>query len=197
MNQEMEWLSNAPLSTSKEPHTKITVTHCRSSKWSIVEDEIGDVQLNIFEPPRFFEGFLVGRGYQETVDITARICGICPVAYQMSAAHALEKALGMPPPPGVRELRRLLYLGEWIESHSLHVYMLHAPDFVGYESAISMAANPDLRPLVEQGLRMKKVGNSLMTIIGGRGRSRDPPSFRLCRWFLSGAKEVRTVTPQA
>ncbi len=134
----------------------------------VVEDEIGDIQLNIFEPPRFFEGFLIGRGYQETVDITARICGICPVAYQMSSAHALEKALGMPPPPGVRELRRLLYLGEWIESHGLHVYMLHAPDFVGYESAISMAANPNLRPLVEQGLRMKKVGNSLMTIIGGR-----------------------------
>jgi sulfhydrogenase subunit alpha len=134
----------------------------------IVEDEIGDVQLNIFEPPRFFEGFLRGRGYQETVDITARICGICPVAYQMSAAHALEKALGISPPPGVRSLRRLLYHGEWIESHGLHVYMLHAPDFTGYESAISMAADPDLRPLVEQGLRLKKIGNNLMTVIGGR-----------------------------
>ena len=134
----------------------------------IEENEIGDVQLNIFEPPRFFEGFLIGRGYQETVDITARICGICPVAYQMSAAHALEKALGITPPPGSRELRRLLYLGEWIESHGLHVYMLHAPDFVGYESAISMAGDPHLRPLVEQGLRMKKAGNTLMTIIGGR-----------------------------
>ncbi|HET6446687.1 MAG TPA: Ni/Fe hydrogenase subunit alpha [candidate division Zixibacteria bacterium] len=134
----------------------------------IVEDEIGDIQLNIFEPPRFFEGFLMGRGYQETVDITARICGICPVAYQMSAAHALEKALQIQPPPEVRALRRLLYLGEWIESHGLHVYMLHAPDFVGYDSAISMAGDPELRPLVEQGLRMKKIGNQLMTIIGGR-----------------------------
>ncbi len=134
----------------------------------IVEDRVGDVQLNIFEPPRFFEGFLRGRGYQETVDIVARICGICPVAYQMSAAHALEKALGITPPPGVRPLRRLLYLGEWIESHGLHVYMLHAPDFVGHESGISMAGDPDLRPLVERGLRMKKIGNQLMTIIGGR-----------------------------
>ncbi|MDX1687591.1 MAG: Ni/Fe hydrogenase subunit alpha [Candidatus Promineifilaceae bacterium] len=134
----------------------------------IVGDEIGDVQLNIYEPPRFFEGFLRGRGYQETVDITARICGICPVAYQMSAAHALEKALGIVPPPGVRALRRLLYLGEWIESHGLHVYMLHAPDFVGYESSITMAANPELRPLVEQGLRMKRIGNELMIVIGGR-----------------------------
>lgn len=134
----------------------------------IVADEVGDVQLNIYEPPRFFEGFLRGRGYQETVDITARICGICPVAYQMSAAHALEKALGITPPESVRPLRRLLYLGEWIESHGLHVYMLHAPDFIGHESAISMAGDPQLRPLVEQGLRMKKIGNQLMTIIGGR-----------------------------
>jgi coenzyme F420-reducing hydrogenase alpha subunit len=135
---------------------------------TIEEDEVEDVQLNIFEPPRFFEGFLRGRGYQETVDITARICGICPVAYQMSAAHALEKALGITPPPGVRSLRRLLYLGEWIESHGLHVYMLHAPDFIGHESSISMAADPELRPLVERGLRMKKAGNRLMTVIGGR-----------------------------
>ncbi len=127
-----------------------------------------DVQLNIFEPPRFFEGFLQGRGFQETVDITARICGICPVAYQMSAAHALEKALGIVPPPGVHTLRRLLYLGEWIESHALHVYMLHAPDFLGYESAIKMAGEANLRPLVEQGLRMKRAGNALMTVIGGR-----------------------------
>lgn len=135
---------------------------------TIEDDEVEDVQLNIFEPPRFFEGFLRGRGYQETVDITARICGICPVAYQMSAAHALEKALGITPPPGVRSLRRLLYLGEWIESHGLHIYMLHAPDFIGHESAISMAADPELRPLVERGLRMKKAGNRLMAVIGGR-----------------------------
>jgi len=134
----------------------------------IVEDKVGDVQLNIFEPPRFFEGFLRGRGYQETVDIVARICGICPVAYQMSAAHALEKALDIRPPADVRPLRRLLYLGEWIESHGLHVYMLHAPDFLGHESSISMAGDPALRPLVEQGLQMKKIGNQLMTIIGGR-----------------------------
>lgn len=134
----------------------------------IVEDKVGDVQLNIFEPPRFFEGFLRGRSYQEVVDITARICGICPVAYQMSASHALEKALGIVPPPGVRPLRRLFYLAEWIESHGLHIYMLHAPDFVGHESAVSMAGDPRLRPLVEQGLRMKQIGNRIMTAIGGR-----------------------------
>ncbi|MBM3469311.1 MAG: Ni/Fe hydrogenase subunit alpha [Armatimonadetes bacterium] len=134
----------------------------------IKDDRVTDVQLNIFEPPRFFEAFLRGRTPQETVDITARICGICPVAYQMSAAHALEKALGVTPPPGVRALRRLLYCGEYIESHVLHIFMLHAPDFIGHESAISMATDPALRPLVEQALRMKKIGNHLVTVIGGR-----------------------------
>ncbi len=134
----------------------------------IKDDRVTDVQLNIFEPPRFFEAFLRGRNPQETVDIVARICGICPVAYQMSAAHALEKALGVTPPPGVRALRRLLYCGEYIESHVLHIFMLHAPDFIGHESAISMAGDPALRPLVEQALRMKKIGNHLVTVIGGR-----------------------------
>ena len=132
------------------------------------EGRIDDVQLNIYEPPRFFEGFLRGRGYQETVDITARICGICPVAYQMSAVHAVEDALGVEVAGPVADLRRLLYCGEWIESHGLHVYMLHAPDFVGLESSSSMAADDALRPLLERGLRIKRAGNRLMTIIGGR-----------------------------
>jgi coenzyme F420-reducing hydrogenase alpha subunit len=124
------------------------------------------VELNIYEPPRFFESFLRGREIREVPDITARICGICPVAYQMSACHALEKALGLTMTPEIRLLRRLLYCGEWIESHALHMHLLHAPDFLGYESGISMAA--DHREVVERGLRMKKIGNDLLTILGGR-----------------------------
>ncbi len=131
-------------------------------------DSVTDVRLDIYEPPRLFEAFLRGRNFQEVVDITARICGICPVAYQMSAAHALEKAMGVTPPPGVRQLRRLLYCGEHIESHVLHMFMLHAPDFLGHESSISMAGDPQLRPYVELALRMKKIGNHLVTVIGGR-----------------------------
>ncbi|HEY52888.1 MAG TPA: Ni/Fe hydrogenase subunit alpha [Caldilineae bacterium] len=135
----------------------------------VVEDgEIKHLELNIFEPPRFFEAFLQGRGYMEVPDITARICGICPVAYQMSSAHALEKILEIEITPEIRALRRLLYCAEWIESHVLHIYLLHAPDFLGYESAISMAANPDLLPAVQQALRMKKHGNELLAVIGGR-----------------------------
>jgi coenzyme F420-reducing hydrogenase alpha subunit len=123
-------------------------------------------ELNIYEPPRFFEAFLRGREVREVTDIVARICGICPVAYQMSAAHALEKALGVVVPPGVRELRRLLYCGEWIESHALHVYMLHGPDFLGFENGIALAAKH--RDVVERGLRMKKIGNRILEALGGR-----------------------------
>jgi len=129
--------------------------------------EVSEVKLRLYEPPRFFEAFLRGRSFTEVPDITARICGICPVAYQMSSARAMEEACGVRIDQGpIRDLRRLLYCGEWIESHSLHVYMLHAPDFLGYPGAIEMAR--DHREIVEQGLQMKKAGNALMTVVGGR-----------------------------
>ena len=124
------------------------------------------VELRIFEPPRFFEAFLRGRAFGEAPDITARICGICPVAYQMSAVHALEAALGVRVDGPLRALRRLLYCGEWIESHALHIYLLHAPDFLGYPDAVRMAA--DHRDAVQRGLQLKKAGNELMTVLGGR-----------------------------
>jgi sulfhydrogenase subunit alpha len=130
------------------------------------EGELVDVRLRIFEPPRFFEGFLVGREYTEPVDITARICGICPVAYQMSACHALEAACGVEIDDALRELRHLLYCGEWIESHVLHIHLLHAPDFLGYPNGIAMAA--DHRAEVERGLRLKKLGNRIVEVVGGR-----------------------------
>jgi coenzyme F420-reducing hydrogenase alpha subunit len=129
-------------------------------------NEVEHVELNIYEPPRFFESFLRGRSIHEVPDITARICGICPVAYQMSSCHALEKALGIKPSQEIRTLRRLLYCGEWIESHVLHMFLLHAPDFLGYESGISMAG--DHREVVEKALRMKKIGNELLEVLGGR-----------------------------
>lgn len=129
-------------------------------------DKVTDVKFRIFEPPRFFEAFLRGRAYGEAPDITARICGICPVAYQMSAVHAIEHAFGISVEGQLRALRRLLYCGEWIESHTLHVYMLHAPDFLGYPDAIRMAQDhPDL---VKHALQMKKAGNAIVSFLGGR-----------------------------
>src|SRR5215467_5490206 len=127
---------------------------------------VADVKLKIFEPPRFFEAFLRGRSYLEAPDITARICGICPVAYQMSAVHAMEDALGVTVPKPIRELRRLIYCGEWIESHALHVFMLHVPDFLGYPDAIRMAK--DHPEVVQQGLELKKLGNEIISFLGGR-----------------------------
>src|SRR5512147_952373 len=100
------------------------------------DGELESVQLQIYEPPRFFEAFLRGRKYTEPPDITARICGICPVAYQMSACNAIESACGAVVDGPLFDLRRLLYCGEWIESHTLHIYLLHAPDFLGFEGAI-------------------------------------------------------------
>jgi len=132
----------------------------------IRDNRVLDVQLRIFEPPRFFEAFLRGRRFDEAPDITARICGICPVAYQMSAVHAMEDAFGVRVEGPLRDLRRLLYCGEWIESHTLHVYMLHAPDFLGYESAIHMAK--DYPDIVQRGLQLKKAGNELLALVGGR-----------------------------
>jgi sulfhydrogenase subunit alpha len=132
----------------------------------IKNDAVTRVQLKIFEPPRFFEAFLQGRNFTEAPDLTCRICGICPVAYQMSSVHALERALGVTVTGPIRALRRLLYCGEWIESHGLHVFMLHAPDFLGYQDAIQMAQDhPDT---VKMGLRLKKIGNDIVSTLGGR-----------------------------
>jgi coenzyme F420-reducing hydrogenase alpha subunit len=127
---------------------------------------VEDVRLEIYEPPRFFEAFLRGRRHTEPPDITARICGICPVAYQMSACRAIEHARGVTVDERIEELRRLLYCGEWVESHALHIYLLHAPDFLGYPSALDLAR--DRADLVERGLSLKKAGNDILERLGGR-----------------------------
>jgi coenzyme F420-reducing hydrogenase alpha subunit len=132
----------------------------------IRDGKVASAALRIFEPPRFFEAFLRGRGHAEIPDIVARICGICPIAYQMGAVHAIENAFGIEVGGQLRALRRLIYCGEWIESHALHVVMLHAPDFLGFPDAIRMAqAHGDA---VRDGLALKKTGNALMATIGGR-----------------------------
>jgi len=128
--------------------------------------EVEEAQFRIFEPPRFFEAFLRGRHFLEAPDITARICGICPIAYMMSASQAMESGLGVEIPKSLEALRRLIYCGEWIESHALHVYLLHAPDFLGYEDAIRMAK--DHPGEVKRGLKLKRIGNDLVSRIGGR-----------------------------
>lgn len=133
---------------------------------AIADGRITELRLRIFEPPRLFEQLLVGRAYAEVPDIVARICGICPVAYQMSAVHALEAALGVEPTGWIRAMRRALYCGEWIQSHALHVHLLALPDFLGYDDAIAMArAHP---AEVRRGLRLQAAGNALIRLFGGR-----------------------------
>lgn len=168
------------------------------------DGKVRDVQLDIYEPPRFFEAFLRGRRFTEPPDITARICGICPVAYQMSACLAIEDACGVLVDGQLAELRRLLYAGEWIESHTLHIHLLHAPDFLGYESAIDLAA--DHRELVQRGLQIKKIGNEVLELVGGRAihpvnvkvggfyrvptRAELEPLAERLRWALDASIEV-------
>ncbi len=130
-------------------------------------EQVVDCKLRIYEPPRFFEVFLRGRAFTEAPDITSRICGICPIAYQMSAVRAMEDACGVTIDSGpIRDLRRLIYCGEWIESLGLHVYLLHAPDFLGYPGFLEMAK--DHPAVAEQGLALKKAGNTIVTVVGGR-----------------------------
>jgi coenzyme F420-reducing hydrogenase alpha subunit len=133
----------------------------------VEDDVITRLELEIYEPPRFFESFLRGRPYSDVPDIVPRICGICPVAYQMSAVHGLERLFGVEVPEGTHELRRILYCAEWIESHMLHVHLLAAPDFLGFDSAIEMAQN-GFKAEVERGLRLKRLGNELLAAVGGR-----------------------------
>jgi coenzyme F420-reducing hydrogenase alpha subunit len=151
------------------------------------------VELRIFEPPRFFEGILRGRSQMEAPDITARICGICPVAYQMSACHAIEDAHGIRLDGSLRALRRLLYCGEWLESHVLHMAMLHAPDFLGLPDAIAMAAEHG--EVVKSALRMKKAGNAIVSLLGGR--EIHPINVRVGGFYRAPSKsELATLLPE-
>lgn len=157
------------------------------------DGKVADVQLRIYEPPRLFEAFLRGRGHTEPPDITARICGICPVAYQMSSCLAIEEACGVAVSEEIQTMRRLLYCGEWIESHALHVYLLHAPDFLGYPGAVEMAADhPDI---VKVGLQLKKAGNAIMSLVGGRAVH--PVNVRVGGFYrFPTAEEIAVVRPQ-
>jgi len=156
-------------------------------------DELEEVQFKIFEPPRFFEALLRGRQFSEAPDITARICGICPIAYMASACNAMEQVCGIELPEGIRLLRRLIYCGEWIESHTLHVAMLHAPDFLGYHGAVELAR--DRRDLVELALRLKKAGNEVMRVVGGR--EVHPINIRVGGVYRAPTKgELRALVPE-
>lgn len=158
----------------------------------IKDGRIGRLHLNIFEAPRFFEAFLKGRPYSDVIDFVARICGICPVAYQMSAVHAIERIFGIEAEKPIKDLRRLLYCGEWIESHALHIYFLQGPDFYGLESAW---ASKEYIDVVKKGLNFKKIGNQIVSTIGGR--SIHPVSVKVGGFFKMPKKKELTSMKDA
>jgi sulfhydrogenase subunit alpha len=177
MPSETDATYHVPLMTRVEGEGSFTL--------ELQDGEVVDARLSIFEAPRFFEAFLRGRRPNDAIDIVARICGICPVAYQVSASRAFERAFGVTLTPEIAALRRLLYCGEWIESHVLHVFMLHAPDFLGYPSAVEMAA--DHQALVELALRHKKAGNTILEVLGGRATH--PVSPRVGGFYRAPRRE--------
>jgi coenzyme F420-reducing hydrogenase alpha subunit len=128
--------------------------------------DVVEARFNIFEPPRLFEAFLKGRHYCEAPDITARICGICPMAHSLSAIDAFESGFGIQVDESVKALRRFMYCGEWIESHVLHIYLLHAPDFFECQDFLELTRKDPER--MKKGLALKKLGNDMMSIPGGR-----------------------------
>jgi sulfhydrogenase subunit alpha len=158
----------------------------------VADGEVTGTRLRIYEPPRFFEAFLRGRQFTEVTDITSRICGICPVAYQTSAWRAIEDACGISAGPQIEGLRRLLYCGEWIASHALHIYFLHAPDFLGYPDVVAMAR--DHRGAVERGLSLKKSGNAILETVGGRAIH--PVNPRVGGFYRAPAQaDLRALVP--
>jgi coenzyme F420-reducing hydrogenase alpha subunit len=132
----------------------------------IRDGQIDRLHLRIFEPPRLFEKLLEGRSAQDVIDSVARICGICPVAYQITAVAAIESVFNFTQTPWVQAMRRVMYCGEWIQSHSLHIHLLAAPDFLGFNSAPAMAQKFPLE--VRRGLRLQSIGNDIIRTFGGR-----------------------------
>ena len=132
----------------------------------VIDGKVERLEVGIFEAPRFFEALLIGRRFHEAPDITARICGICPVAYIFSSCRAMEKLFNIKIPEEIEVLRKILYYAEWIQSHALHVFFLHAPDFLKVDSIMEIAKiHPEI---TRKALKLKAWGNRIIEIIGGR-----------------------------
>jgi coenzyme F420-reducing hydrogenase alpha subunit len=129
-------------------------------------ERVAALRLRLVEPPRLFERLLEGYGHDQVVDAVARICGLCPVAYQLAAAQAFERLFGYEPSPWVRAMRRVLCCGEWLQSHALHIHLMAAPDFLGVDDALAVAA--DHAAVLQRGLRLHALGADVVRLLGGR-----------------------------
>ncbi len=133
-----------------------------SVKYEIRAGKLANLRLNIWEPPRFFEGFLKGRNFDEAPDITARICGICPVSHMATAIRAVEKAIGFTPSEEIVRIRKIMSLSQIAASHVVHLYMLALPDY--YKLPVVTGMEKEISRL----LRMKEVLNGVTAAFGGR-----------------------------
>lgn len=127
---------------------------------------VTDVKFSLYEGPRLVERLTLGKTPEEDVNIVPRICAICSVSHKYAAIRAMENSLSVKVPAKVSLFRELMHLGEMIESHSLHVYYLVLPDYVGFPNAIAMASKFDLE--VKIALEMKEFGNHIMKKASGR-----------------------------
>ncbi len=137
-----------------------------SVKFEIRNGKLHELKLNIWEPPRFFEGFLVGRKFDEVPDIVARICGICPVSHMTASIRAIENALGFVPGPGIKRMRDIMALSQTVSSHLVHLYVLVLPDYRGFHSAAEMF--PAFEKELKRFIRMKDALNRITALFGGR-----------------------------
>lgn len=152
----------------------------------IDQGKITKCHVRIYEPPRYFEQFLLGREPNEIIDAVARICGICPMAYQMSVVTLMEKAFDVTVTPWIHQMRRVMYMAEWMESHYLHTHILAAPDFLQYHSAIEMAK--DHPKEVERGVRLQHLGNDILKLFGGR--SVHPGAIKVGGFYQAPSKQA-------
>jgi coenzyme F420-reducing hydrogenase alpha subunit len=133
-----------------------------SVKFNIEGGKLKELKLNIWEPPRFFEGFLVGRKFNEVPDIVSRICGICPVSHITTSIRAIEKAVGFIPSLEIKNLRKIMSLSQIIASHLVHLYMLVLPDY--YKAELLYGHEEEIKRLI----RLKEAVNNVTALFGGR-----------------------------
>ena len=134
--------------------------------WISGNSDLRDLKLRVFEPPRFFESFMIGRRYDELMEIAARICGICPVSHEITALRAVENAIGLEVSEATRKLRKLMALSAIMSSHALSIYFLTLPDYLGYSDLVE--ASKDNGELLKSAIKLKKLGNDLTELVGGR-----------------------------
>ena len=180
------------------------------AKISIFMDDAGNVSDAVFHVVEFrgFEKFCEGRPYDEMPGITPRICGICPVSHLLASAKAGDAILAVNIPPAADKLRRLMNLGQMVQSHALSFFHLSAPDFLlGWDTPPAqrnvfglIASHADL---ARAGIRLRQFGQEIIEILGGRkihpawavpGGVRNPLTKEARRWIKAWLPEVFTTT---